>query len=539
MRSAQRNAVRRPGVARRNPGQSDSPVSHLRLARLWRVFLSAALAFGLMISAFPGSAVASESNTVLETITDFGYPIEAAVSPDGAVLYVTDVDAGKVKVIRTSDNVIVREITVGTDPDGVAVSPDGRYVYVALRGEGKLAIIDTEDSDSILKVTVDEGPGGVAVTPDGDRVYVSNSDADSVSVIDTSGPSVATTVSVQSGPGPIIASPDGAVVYVANRDSDSVSTIQVTDNAVANFDVGEGPRGLAISPDSTMLYVGNSGLDRVQAFLLSDTSTPAFQVDVGDGPFGLALTSDGSYLYVANETGRSVSVLNLDASPRAVVDTIPITFGKPTSLTISPDGSRVYVISADDESDPEEYGVVVISRQLSSESTSDSNPATVTEEKRAAAPGIHLDLQAQVGDVILGAPVVIGGEGLAGGSAYTLVVRSTPQVVDSGTASALGNFSKSVPMPALAPGSHILTLTATAPDGSTLTLAQPFTVDAIGAVTSLSATAGSTSAVLAATGVNTYFMLGGLSGLALLLLGVVMLTVARGRSSASSKLLRS
>lgn len=159
-------------------------------------------------------------------------------------------------------------------------------------------------------------------------------------------------------------------------------------------------------------------------------------------------------------------------------------------------------------------------------------------EERADFPAIHLDLQAGVGDSLPGALVVIGGEGLAGASAYTLIVRSTPQVVESGTASALGNFSKSVPMSALAPGTHTLTLTATAPDGSTLTLVQPFTVDANGMITSLSATAGSTSVVLAATGVSTQLMVGGVSGLVLLVLGFVMLMVARGRSSASNELLR-
>lgn len=54
-------------------------------------------------------------------------------------------------------------------------------------------------------------------------------------------------------------------------------------------------------------------------------------------------------------------------------------------------------------------------------------------EKQTEFPAIHLDLQVTVGQQISGAPVVIGGEGLAGGSNYTLIVRSTPQTVESGT----------------------------------------------------------------------------------------------------------
>lgn len=158
-------------------------------------------------------------------------------------------------------------------------------------------------------------------------------------------------------------------------------------------------------------------------------------------------------------------------------------------------------------------------------------PSVPSSEQRASAPAIHLDLQAEVGDAISGAPVVIGGQGLAGGSNFTLIVRSDPQVVDSGTASPLGNFSKRVFMPALSPGSHTLTLTATAPDGSSLSLVQPFSVGANGLVTSLSPTTGSTTAALAATGPEgtTVFGVAGVAAV-LALAGVLMVASARRRN---------
>lgn len=164
-------------------------------------------------------------------------------------------------------------------------------------------------------------------------------------------------------------------------------------------------------------------------------------------------------------------------------------------------------------------------------STPGGNAATrqLTEE-RADAPAIHLDLQASLGQRISGASVVIGGQGLAGGSAYTLTVRSTPQVIDQGTASALGNFSKQVMMPSLAPGSHTLTLSAVAPDGSTLTLVQGFTVGSDGAVTAVGSAAGSSGVGLAATGSDRDAMLwsGGLA-LLMVLSGLLALHTSRLR----------
>ena len=150
-------------------------------------------------------------------------------------------------------------------------------------------------------------------------------------------------------------------------------------------------------------------------------------------------------------------------------------------------------------------------------------------ERRASSPAIHLDLQVTVGQQISGAPVVIGGEGLAGGSDYSLVVRSTPQTVDSGKASPLGNFSKRVSMPALAPGSYTLTLTAVAPDGSSLSLVQGFTVGADGTVTAMGSLAGSTGSALAATGSEPMVMLWSV-GLAMLMMVAGASAVAASRS---------
>ena len=160
-----------------------------------------------------------------------------------------------------------------------------------------------------------------------------------------------------------------------------------------------------------------------------------------------------------------------------------------------------------------------------------STPDTDNPEKRSDTPGIHLDLQAAPGSRLEGSTVVIGGEGLSARSAYSLIVRSTPRIVDSGKASSLGNFSKLVTMPAVPAGSHTLTLQATAPDGSALTLVQAFTVGADGTLTALATPVGNSQPALASTGPdNSRVLMGLLGALALLALGA--LGVARHRRGA-------
>lgn len=148
-------------------------------------------------------------------------------------------------------------------------------------------------------------------------------------------------------------------------------------------------------------------------------------------------------------------------------------------------------------------------------------------------PAIHLDLKAKAGDEVAGAPVLIEGQGLQPGSTYSLVMRSTPTTVTTGTVSGGGRFSTTVNLPAgIAPGNHTITLTAIGSDGSTLSLVTTFVVSSAGTFTSISPGAGSVVGGLAATGPNSSALsLGVASSLALLVLGFTAVASARRKAA--------
>lgn len=164
----------------------------------------------------------------------------------------------------------------------------------------------------------------------------------------------------------------------------------------------------------------------------------------------------------------------------------------------------------------------------SSETDGSTSASGSSPEKQASSPAIHLDLQATVGQQVEGAPVVIGGQGLAPGSTMTLVVRSTPQTLATGTMSALGNWSTKINLPALPSGSHTLTLTGTAPDGSIVTLTQGFTISTTGTFTALDTVASGQTVGLAATGPAAHLMWSGIAGLGLLLAGLALTAAKNG-----------
>jgi hypothetical protein len=167
-----------------------------------------------------------------------------------------------------------------------------------------------------------------------------------------------------------------------------------------------------------------------------------------------------------------------------------------------------------------------------------SNPCNSSSPGPSAAPGvvspaIHLDLKAKAGDVVAGAPVLIEGQGLKPGSTYSLVMRSTPTTVTTGTVSSGGRFSTTVNLPSgIAPGNHTITLTAIGSDGSTLSLVTTFVVSSAGTFTSISPGVGSVVGGLAATGPNSSALsLGVASSLALLALGLAVFASSRRKAA--------
>jgi hypothetical protein len=134
---------------------------------------------------------------------------------------------------------------------------------------------------------------------------------------------------------------------------------------------------------------------------------------------------------------------------------------------------------------------------------------------------VSLDLGLNVGDPVADAPVALTVEGLLLGSEYSVVVRSTPTTIASGSATNRGTVRDWGRMPSgLAAGPHTVTFTGTDADGNAVSRVAYVTVSDTGTVTYLSYTAAE-SLTLAETGfeVAPY----GAASLLLLAAGVVLM----------------
>jgi YVTN family beta-propeller protein len=234
-----------------------------------------------------------------------GYTRGLAVTPDGRYLLVTQEINNSVDIIdtatyRESELSFGTPILGGVYPAGVAVRPDGKMAYVTLQGAHSVAEIALQAGGKIKQagmIEVGDHPTALVVSPDGSQLYVVNTGGDSLSIVTTASGRVAATIALQALPGE---------------------------------QAGASPDAVAVSPDGQRLYVALAGDDALVVLgtraSLSGASGAAIRpapppagfmvgglVPTGWYPSAVGVSPNGARLYV-------VSAKGLGSRPQAIVD---------------------------------------------------------------------------------------------------------------------------------------------------------------------------------------------------------------------------
>lgn len=83
-------------------------------------------------------------------------------TPDGKLVFVSDVDAGEVVVVDAPARKEIKRIRVGKSPEGILVAPDGGCVYVAVSGENFVSVIDVKSLAEVARIQTGPDPDGMA-----------------------------------------------------------------------------------------------------------------------------------------------------------------------------------------------------------------------------------------------------------------------------------------------------------------------------------------------------------------------------------------
>ena len=268
------------------------------------------------------------SNIALPSAAETFENASIAVSPDGTLVYVTDVELASE---QTNTNVVDIELNNNTTVDymlstdtelsdyGVTVTPDGKFVYAAIpynSGGGNLddLYMVNPSQNTVSPIKVGNGPTGTALTPDGASVYVTNAADNTYSIVNTrsgnvNGPYTVGTdpqgvTAMRVNPVPMINEP---LVPDATPAGGSEFTLTVNGTgfnpncAIVNWNGTQLPMTTDVSPSQLTASVPAANI--ASAATASITVT-----NCGSGEGGPANTSIPVFFPVTNSTGSNISL---------------------------------------------------------------------------------------------------------------------------------------------------------------------------------------------------------------------------------------
>ncbi|MBZ5625128.1 MAG: beta-propeller fold lactonase family protein, partial [Acidobacteriia bacterium] len=318
-------------------------------------------------------------------------------------------------------------------PIELAVSPDGARLYVVCEGTDELVVYDLGSRTILRRIAVGRVPKGLALSADGRRLWVTNSWSDTVSEIDTSSLAVVRSLPAGFEPTSVAVDRDQRSLYVANRISDDISVVDLASGAETKRLLGgRGTSYLALSPDGGRIYsthiYPNPGAHRAPPESEITVIDAARQV-VADryrlpnaaGIFHVAISSDGRLGMAAQLRpknlvplahvehgwvfGNSISVFGPDVEKAAgeviqiPIDELDRYYTPPFGVVLAPDKSVAYVSTTGSDS------VTAIDVHKLVELVRVATPA----ERRALAN----DLSASANYVVARIPVGSGPKGMA------------------------------------------------------------------------------------------------------------------------------
>ncbi|MBW4586754.1 beta-propeller fold lactonase family protein [Aetokthonos hydrillicola Thurmond2011] len=216
-------------------------------------------------------------------------------------------------------------LVTGAVVAGVAVSRDGKTLVAANFENDSISIVDTSGRKVLQEIkffepgsqqATGEFPYDVALKSDRNTgaattAYVTSQRDNEVLAVDIATKTV-TRIAVGSQPNKVLLSRDQSLLYVANGNSDSVSVINTNNNKVVETISlsrpgdkykGANANSLALSPDSKTLYVTLGGENAVAVV---DLKTERVQrIPTGWYPNSVSVSQDGTKLYVVNAKSAS------------------------------------------------------------------------------------------------------------------------------------------------------------------------------------------------------------------------------------------
>ncbi|MGC9944899.1 MAG: hypothetical protein ABSF64_00760 [Bryobacteraceae bacterium] len=320
--------------------------------------------YAIQIGVGAGLATIDTASLTIAASANLGSELQQPVlSKDGSTLYVPDAEDSLLYVVSASSLTATASVALQGPIAAATLSADGSALYVANSSTASTLAVDITSFAVIDTIGVSgtgnpqiglTGTTNAAGTSNGSRVFVAGIQSNSISEIDTATNKVARSYTAGSqspsvtgsNPPAIMATPNGKQVYLAGSDFQTELTeIDVATGGVNGVPCGIGTgcevTEMAALPDSSRVYLAGFGFafdaPAPIFFYVVDTATLQVVASVKMGNAGaMAASPTGKFLYIA--TGSTLSIF--DTTQNVVTGSLPI--GGVAAIAFSPDGSTAY-----------------------------------------------------------------------------------------------------------------------------------------------------------------------------------------------------
>lgn len=260
-----------------------------------------------LVKTIDDSVTLSEFGFPEKTAPLQGSPVEAAGTPDGRHIYVSQysmygagydrpgsdtcspgsgIDDSYVYRVPLASLEIDAVIKVGAVPKFLAVTPDQRYLLVSNWCSYTLSVVDTVTNRQVKSVYLGPYPRGIAVDPSSRHAYVAIMGASDIARIDLKSFSVDWLRGVGAQPRHLSMSPDGRYLYATLNGEGRVARVEVATGKTTKVATGSQPRSMTMAPDGRSLYVVNYASNTLSKVRTSDMKVVQ-TVNTNPAPIGI------------------------------------------------------------------------------------------------------------------------------------------------------------------------------------------------------------------------------------------------------------
>ena len=266
-----------------------------------------------------------------------------AVDPQTNLLYITRGD--HVQVMNRESGKQVADIPGMHRTHGVVFAKGGNG-YISDGGGNQVVVFDRKTYKVIRTIPAGTNPDGIVYEPVTRTVWAFNGRSHNVTVIDTKDDKVLATLDLPGKPEFPVADGKGNIYDNIEDKSEIVHFDARSRKLLATWPVapGESPSGLAIDRAHGILF---SVCDNQKMAIVSTRTGKVIATPtIGDGPDAARFSSDGGYAFSSNGESGTLTVVHEDSPQHfTVVQNLPTEKGART-MTLSPDGSKAYLVTA-------------------------------------------------------------------------------------------------------------------------------------------------------------------------------------------------